>query len=136
MIEGRFGQLGGQHGGGMFWTLAIFGAVWAVFALALLRDLPEESSRVNAAERELIAAGQEPDAGPGRSRVRWRPLLTNRNLWVVAGGYFAWGFMFWGFMYWLPSFLSDAYGLSVKQAGAFSVAPWACGMVGALRCSQ
>lgn len=117
---------------GMFWTLAIFGVVWALLAMALLRDLPQESSLVNAAERELIASGQEAEAGSSRAPVRWRPLLTNRNLWVVAGGYFAWGFMFWGFMYWLPSFLSDAYGLSVEQAGAFSIAPWACGIVGAL----
>ncbi|GAB3694902.1 MFS transporter [Saccharopolyspora tripterygii] len=117
---------------GMFWTLAVFGVVWAVFASWLLRDLPQESRRVNAAERELIAADQEAEAASGRAPVRWRPLLTNRNLWVVAGGYFAWGFMFWGFMYWLPSFLSQAYGLSVKQAGAFSIAPWACGIVGAL----
>ncbi|TDD92272.1 MFS transporter [Saccharopolyspora karakumensis] len=117
---------------GMFWTLAILGVVWAVLAMALLRDLPEESPRVNAAERALIASDQEAEAGSGRASVRWRPLLTNRNLWVVAGGYFAWGFMFWGFMYWLPSFLSGAYGLSVKQAGAFSIAPWACGIVGAL----
>src|SRR5699024_3298999 len=27
---------------------------------------------------------------------------------------------------------SNAYGLSVEQAGAFSIAPWACGIVGAL----
>ena len=112
---------------GMFWTLAIFGVVWALLAVGLLRDLPEESSRVSKAELDLISAGQEADSGPGRSRVRWRPLLTNRNLWVVSGGYFA-----WGFMYWLPSFLSDAYGLSVKEAGSFSIAPWACGIVGAL----
>lgn len=117
---------------GMFWTLAILGVVWALLAVGLLRDLPEESSRVSKAELDLISAGQEADSGPGRSRVRWRPLLTNRNLWVVSGGYFAWGFMFWGFMYWLPSFLSDAYGLSVKEAGSFSIAPWACGIVGAL----
>lgn len=117
---------------GMFWTLAILGVVWALFALTLLRDLPEESSRVSEAERALIAEGQEADAGAGRSRVRWRPLLTNRNLWVVSGGYFAWGFMFWAFMYWLPSFLSEGYGLSLKEAGAFSIAPWACGIVGAL----
>lgn len=117
---------------GMFWTLALLGVAWAALAAVLLRDLPEESPRVDAAERALIAAGQESGAGAGRAPVRWRPLLTNRNLWVVAGGYFAWGFMFWGFMYWLPSFLSDAYGMSVRQAGAFAIAPWAAGIVGAL----
>jgi sugar phosphate permease len=117
---------------GMFWTMAILGAIWALVALALLRDLPDESPRVSAAERAYIAAGQEADARSERAKVRWRPLLTNRNLWVVAGGYFAWGFMFWAFMYWLPTFFSSAYGLSLKQAGAFSVAPWAAGVVGAL----
>jgi len=37
--------------------------------------------------------------------------------------------MFWAFMYWLPSYLSSAYQLSLKQAGAFAIAPWAAGVV-------
>ncbi|MCW0212767.1 MAG: MFS transporter [Pseudonocardia sp.] len=129
LLTWLIGWLGWQ---GMFWTMAVLGIAWAVLAAVLLRDTPAASPRVDAAERAYIAEGQEAEAGVEHTTVRWRPLLTNRNLWVVAGGYFAWGFMFWGFMYWLPSYLSSAYQLSLKQAGAFSIAPWAAGVVGAL----
>lgn len=118
---------------GMFWILAVAGIAWAVAAVALLRDTPAESARVGDDERAHIAAGQDAREADAAVRgVDWRSLLTNRNLWIVAAGYFAWGFMFWGFMYWLPQFLATSYGLSLKAVGAFSIAPWAAGVVGAL----
>jgi nitrate/nitrite transporter NarK len=40
--------------------------------------------------------------------------------------------MFWGFLYWLPSYLSKSFGLSLTAVGAFSVAPWAAGVGGAV----
>jgi sugar phosphate permease len=117
---------------GMFWTMAVLGVVWLLVAAGLLRDTPAESPRVNAAERAHIEAGQEPEATTARNPVRWAPLLRTRNLWIVGAGYFAWGFMFWGFMYWLPSYLQQSYGLSLKAVGAFAIAPWAAGVIGAL----
>jgi sugar phosphate permease len=117
---------------GMFWTMAVLGVLWLLVAVGLLRDTPAESPRVNAAERAHIEAGQAPEATTGRNPVQWGPLLRTRNLWIVGAGYFAWGFMFWGFMYWLPQYLQQSYGLSLKAVGAFAIAPWAAGVVGAL----
>ena len=114
-----------------FWMMGVLGVLWAAAALALLRNTPQESPRTGEAEREHIAAGQVPGEATARNPVDWRRLLTNRNLWIVAAGYFSWGFMFWGFMYWLPQYLAT-YGLSLTAVGAFSVAPWAAGVVGAL----
>ncbi|MFC5061187.1 MFS transporter [Actinomycetospora atypica] len=118
---------------GMFWIIGGLGVLWALLAVALLRNSPDDASQVNDAERAHIAAGQ--DAGEAESTsgpTDWRALLTNRNLWICAIGYFSWGFMFWGFMYWLPQYLSTSFGLSIKAVGAFAVAPWAAGIVGAL----
>lgn len=117
---------------GMFWVLAALGALWFAVAWALLRNTPDEHRRVSAAEREHITAGQLEEERSARGRVHWRPVLANRNLWIIAVGYFAWGFMFWGFMYWLPEYLSSQYGLSITAVGLFTVAPWAAGVVGAL----
>ncbi|MBO0872849.1 MAG: MFS transporter, partial [Pseudonocardia sp.] len=118
---------------GMFWILAILGLVWAGVAFASLRNTPAEHPRCSPDERAYIAAGQVHSEGIARQeRIDWRAILTNRNLWITGIGYFAWGFMFWGFMYWLPDFLSKSYQLSIRQVGAFSVAPWAAGLVGAL----
>jgi sugar phosphate permease len=117
---------------GMFWVLAVLGALWFAAAWVLLRNTPEEHSRVSEWERAHIAAGQLEEERSSKGRVHWRPVLTNRNLWIIAVGYFAWGFMFWGFMYWLPDYLSSEYGLSITAVGLFTVAPWAAGVVGAL----
>jgi sugar phosphate permease len=117
---------------GMFWVLAGLGALWFVVAWALLKNTPEEHGKVSASEQAHIAAGQLAEERSSTVRVQWRPVLANRNLWIIAVGYFAWGFMFWGFMYWLPDYLSSQYDLSITAVGLFTVAPWAAGVVGAL----
>jgi sugar phosphate permease len=111
----------------------VLGLLWAVVAAGLLAASPDDSRRVNDEKRALIAAGQDAvEQHDEPRRADWHSLFTNRNLWIVAVGYFSWGFMFWGFMYWLPQYLSTAFGLSLKAVGAFAIAPWAAGIVGAL----
>lgn len=118
---------------GMFWVLAGLGVVWALVAAGLLYNTPNESPRVSEAERAHIAAGQLASETSGQQeKVNWGAILANRNLWIVGIGYFAWGFMFWAFMYWLPEYLGKSYGLGITEVGAFAVAPWAAGVVGAI----
>lgn len=118
---------------GMFWVLAGLGVVWALVAAGLRYNTPSESPRVSAAERAHIESGQlAEEVTATQEKVNWRRMLTNRNLWIVGVGYFAWGFIFWAFMYWLPEYFLYSFGLSIKQVGAFTVAPWAAGVVGAI----
>lgn len=118
---------------GMFWVLAVLGVLWALVAVGLLYNTPNSYPRITDEERAHIGAGQTDEESTSHQvKVAWRSIFTNRNLWIVGAGYFAWGFIFWGFMYWLPEFLSSTYHLGIKQVGAFSVAPWAAGVVGAV----
>lgn len=118
---------------GMFYVLAIAGIVWVVVAYPFLKNSPSEASFVSEKELAYIKSGQAEGEDSGHeSKVDWGEILRNRNLWLVGLGYFAWGFMFWAFMYWLPQYLEHEFGLSIKQVGGFSVAPWAAGVVGAL----
>lgn len=118
---------------GMFWVLTGAGLLWAVAALGLLYNTPKDNPRVSEEERAYIAADQRAEETEGtHGPVDWKRLLANRNLWIIGAYYFAWGFMFWGFLYWLPQYLQQSYGLNLKQVGAFSIAPWAAGVVGAV----
>lgn len=118
---------------GMFWVLAAAGVVWVVVAYPFLKNSPSEASFVSKEELDYIRSGQTDGEDTGHeSSTDWGEILRNRNLWLVGLGYFAWGFMFWAFMYWLPQYLEHEFGLSIKEVGAFSVAPWAAGVVGAL----
>jgi len=60
-IIGVFMLLGGSWQPA-FWILGLVGVAWAVFFLSWYRDRPEDKPQVNAAERELIRAGE---AGAG-----------------------------------------------------------------------
>ncbi|MEV5651424.1 MFS transporter [Nocardia sp. NPDC052254] len=118
---------------GMFWVLALAGVAWVVVAYPSLRNSPNEASFVSEEELRYIRAGQlDGEDSSHESSTDWGAILRNRNLWLVGLGYFSWGFMFWAFMYWLPQYLKGEFGLSIKAVGAFSIAPWAAGVVGAL----
>ncbi|MCX0270444.1 MFS transporter [Nocardia zapadnayensis] len=118
---------------GMFFVLAGAGLIWVVVAYPFLKNSPSEASFVSDKELRYIRAGQTDGEDSGHEeKVDWGEILRNRNLWLVGLGYFAWGFMFWAFMYWLPQYLEHEFGLSIKEVGGFSVAPWAAGVVGAL----
>ncbi|KMO78793.1 MFS transporter [Mycolicibacterium chubuense] len=117
----------------MFWGLAAVGFLWIVVAWRWLYDSPGDAPFVSKEELEHIRAGQVAEEESGHETATdWGPVLRNRNMWILGFGYFAWGFMFWAFMYWLPQYLEADFGLSIKAVGAFSVAPWAAGVVGAL----
>ena len=117
---------------GMFWVLAGLGIVWAGVAAALLYNTPNDAPKVSAAERAHIASGQLAEESTAhQEKLNWAAILRNRNLWIVGAGYFAWGFIFWAFMYWLPEYLAKSYDLGITEVGAFSVAPWAAGVIGA-----
>lgn len=118
---------------GMFWVLAAAGVVWVLVAYPYLKNSPTEASFVSNEERRYIREGQaEGEESAHESKVDWGAIVRNRNLWLVGFGYFSWGFMFWAFMYWLPQYLEHEFDLSIEAVGAFSVAPWTAGVVGAL----
>lgn len=117
----------------MFVILGVIGLIWVVFWRIMFTDRPDQHPRVNPAERDYIAAGQTVEEQSAvAQRIQWKPLLKNRNLWMIAIGYFAWGYMFWAFMYWLPGYLGQTFHLNLATVGAFSVLPWALATVGAL----
>lgn len=117
----------------MFAILGVIGLIWVGFWRVMFRDRPDQHPRVNQAERDYIAAGQTVEEQSAvAQRIQWKPLLQNRNLWMLAIGYFAWGYMFWAFMYWLPGYLGQTFHLNLATVGAFSVLPWALATVGAI----
>lgn len=117
----------------MFLILAAAGLLWVAIAVPFLRDSPTEAKFCSNQEVAEIRAGQaEGEESAQEGHIDWAQILRNRNLWIVGFGYFSWGFMFWAFMYWLPQYLQKEFGLSIKEAGSFGIAPWAAGMVGAL----
>lgn len=100
-----------------FYAFGVLGLIWAWFWWRWFRDDPSQHHQVNAAELALIQdhADGEPDA-PG---FDWTQLLSP-NLLLVYGMYFTMGYTLYFNLTWLPTYLKDARGFTLEQAGWLS----------------
>jgi len=111
-------------------AFVIFGAVGFVWAAAwwlYFRDDPREHAGVSAAELRIIAA-REPEP---HGRVPWKLLVEHRPLRLLSGMYVCAIYGWYFYLTWLPTFLRDALGLSLADAGTLSMLPLlgiACGV--------
>ncbi len=111
-----------------FWILAGIGVVWSVVFWPWFRDTPEETPRVNAAERTLITAGRA-GRSAGVYQVPWKEMLRSRSAWCLCLAYGFGGFAANFFIGLLPTYLHDHRHLSADTTKVLTSLPLACGVV-------
>lgn len=108
---------------GWRWVFAIFaipGLLWAIWFYWRFRDHPEQVSRVNPAELELIQAGQKRDeSGLERpdANTTWLRILGSPAVWLLCGQQVCRGAGYMFFASWFPTFLQETRGISVAGSG-------------------
>ena len=100
-----------------FFMFGALGVVWAWFWWRWFRDEPSQHPEVNAAELALIedSTGLERAAEIQLERTPVKP-----NLLLVYGMYFTMGYTLYFNLTWLPTYLKDARGFTLQQAGWLS----------------
>ena len=102
-----------------FFVCGLLGVVWCVAWRRWFRDDPANHPSVNAAELETIREGLGPDHPP---RLPWSALLSS-NLLMICMMYFCMAYTLYFNLTWLPTYLREARGFSVSQAG------WIAGVI-------
>ena len=105
------------------------GALWCAAVWPCLRNRPEQMPRVNAAERELIAAGRAAKTPTAHLRAPWRAMLRSTNVWALWAMYGFLGFSGNFFLFLFGSYLQDIRHFDKDTATWLTVAPFACGTV-------
>jgi ACS family glucarate transporter-like MFS transporter len=83
-----------------------------------MRDRPSAHPGVNAQERELIEAGRSAAELAAAEPGGWRAVLGNRQVQVIALGYFCANYLFYFFFNWLFVYLIEARGFKLlEEAG-------------------
>jgi MFS family permease len=100
-----------------FYLFGALGVVWAWFWWRWFRDEPSQHPDVNEAELAIIESGREEPIG--HSGFNWAALLSP-NLLLVYGMYFTMGYTLYFNLTWLPTYLKDARGFTLQQAGWLS----------------
>ena len=109
-----------------FWILGLAGMVWATFFLIWFRDRPEDKPQVNAAERELIRAG-ETTVGTiyddtSAASFRWISLISP-NVLAICLASFCVSFSFYFYITFLPKYLKDQFHVDYAQSQFISGLP-------------
>ena len=121
-----------------FFMLVALGIVPLLALWFLTTDNPQQSSRVNKAELDLIEEGQkaerELEAQAGHTSLwdNMKVFIFNYRFWLVTVYYFCLASIFWGTMAWLPSYLKVARGFSWAAMGAWSSLPYVLGIASVL----
>ena len=131
----------------MFWLLVHFGwrslfivcgtigFIFAMLWIAKYREPPDHKG-VNAAERDLIAAGGGLVGGTGaRGRTDWSKagkLLRYRQMWGICIGQFAGNSTLVFFLTWFPTYLATERHMGFIKIGIFAVLPFIAASIGVL----
>jgi sugar phosphate permease len=114
-----------------FSAMAGLGLLWCAVFWPWFRNRPEEMAQVNAAERELIAAGR-PASSRSPEPVPWSRLLGSTNVWALCLMYGSIGFGGNFITNLLPLYLKDFRKLTDEEFSWLSSLPLAFGIASCL----
>jgi ACS family sodium-dependent inorganic phosphate cotransporter len=106
----------------LFYISGALGAAWVVVWMYMAADRPETSSRIGAAELELIMSLRT--AAPRAVRVPWAAIAREKAVWAIVVAHFCSNFGFNILLLWLPTYLHHTFGVPLEQVGGYSIIPW------------
>jgi ACS family glucarate transporter-like MFS transporter len=107
-----------------FYLSAAIGFVVGLIWLIVVRDRPEQSSKVGPAELALIRRGLPAAADAAAPRARWLDVAKDRQVLLLTGSYFCYGYVAYIFFSWFFIYLSTVRGLNLKSSAIFAMLPF------------
>ncbi|GLG02056.1 MFS transporter [Alicyclobacillus hesperidum subsp. aegles] len=112
------------HWQGMFVIEGVPSIIWAFIWWAVVKDKPEESRWLSAAEKQAVAAALAAEQA-GITPVRnYREAFTSRPVVLLSLQYFFWSIGVYGFVLWLPSMIKAASHVGIVSTGWLSSVPY------------
>jgi len=108
-----------------FWISALIGLAVLVLWLLIARERPQDHRMVGPGERNLIESGlSAARSTSSEPLLRWREIVSNRNVLLLTISYFAFGYTAFIFFTWFFTYLSTVRGLELKSSGIYGMLPF------------
>jgi ACS family glucarate transporter-like MFS transporter len=105
----------------------LIAGIWWWYA----RDNPADHPRVSKNELDLIDANRPSPKQIVAKKSAWKHMLKNRDILLLAAGYFCMNYVFFIFFNWFFIYLVDVREFKILEGGYFAAAPWMVGAVAA-----
>lgn len=121
----------------IFIIVGITGLLWLVPWLILVKSPPATHPWLTPAEKEYILSGQKNQDidEDGNYDDGYAPttsqLLSHKQSWGVIIASAAIDPIWWLFVFWIPIYLSEVFGMNVKEIGIYGWVPYVGAMLGA-----
>ncbi|MGH9585049.1 MAG: MFS transporter [Bryobacteraceae bacterium] len=113
-----------------FWASAVLGLAAGAVWYAIARDHPRQHAAVSTAERAHIERGLPETRSPGKARLPWRIILSDRNVLAVSFSYFTYGYAAYIFFSWFFIYLNTVRKLDVRHSSYDTMLPFLAMAVG------
>ena len=119
----------------IFILIGVAGLLWLVPWLYIVKAPPERHPWISAEERDYIINNRSGTPEPAYSETEYDPstaeLLSHKQSWGVILASAAIDPIWWLFVFWIPIYLSEVFGMDVKQIGIYGWVPYVGAMFGA-----
>ncbi len=113
-----------SHGWRIAFVIAgIIGFIWLGVWWFVYHDPLEKAARSEAFPNASPASPMETTPIPAAPKIAWHQLLRQRTVIGMMVGFFCLNFNIYFFTTWFPSYLVNAYGLSLKEMGMLGLIP-------------
>ena len=119
----------------IFILIGLAGLLWLIPWLYIVKAPPEHHAWISQEERDYITSNRTGDSGSVPSENEYDPttaqLLGHKQSWGVIIASAAIDPIWWLFVFWIPIYLSEVFGMDVKQIGIYGWVPYVGAMFGA-----
>ena len=119
----------------IFILIGLVGLLWLVPWLYIVKAAPEDHPWITNEERDYITKNRSGDAESALVESEYDPstmqLLGHKQSWGVIIASAAIDPIWWLFVFWIPIYLSEVFGMDVKQIGIYGWVPYVGAMFGA-----
>jgi MFS transporter, ACS family, glucarate transporter len=109
-----------------FWISAVIGLAAGLVWYWIARDRPDQHPWISKREIAHIERGlpERPSELEIGHALPWRTIFGSKDVWAIAGSYFAYGYAAWIFFAWFFIYLSKVRGLDLKSSSYYSTLPF------------
>lgn len=119
----------------IFVLVGLAGLLWLIPWWVLVKSPPKSHPWITEEEREYILTGQKredvSDDSDNDQIPSTKEILSHKQSWGVIIASAAIDPIWWLFVFWIPIYLSEVYGMNVKEIGIYGWVPYVGAMFGA-----